>query len=91
MAEKADLGIGLDGDADRVVMVDGSGRLYDGDELLYVIANHRSRDRRGKVSGVAGTLMTNLAFEKAMQRLGIPFGRAAVGDRYVLERMNAKG
>ena len=91
VAEKADLGIGLDGDADRVVMVDGSGRLYDGDELLYVIANHRSRDRRGKVSGVAGTLMTNLAFEKAMQRLGIPFGRAAVGDRYVLEMMREKG
>jgi len=88
---KADLGIGLDGDADRVVMVDGSGRLYDGDQLLYVIAGHRARDRRTKVSGVAGTLMTNLAFENAMQRLGIPFGRAAVGDRYVLEMMREKG
>src|SRR5262245_6749060 len=93
LEKKADLGIGLDGDADRVVMVDGTGRLYDGDQLLYVIASHRASDRRtaGKVSGVAGTLMTNLAFENAMQRLGIPFGRAAVGDRYVLEMMREKG
>ena len=89
--EKADLGIALDGDADRVVMVDGSGTLYDGDQLLYVIARHRARDRRSKVSGVAGTLMTNLAFEKAMAQLGIPFGRAKVGDRYVLEMMREKG
>jgi phosphoglucosamine mutase len=89
--QQADLGIGLDGDADRVVMVDASGRLYDGDELLYVIAGHRARDRRTKVSGVAGTLMTNFAFEKAMARLGIAFGRAKVGDRYVLEMMREKG
>ena len=91
---KADLGIGLDGDADRVVMADGGGRLYDGDQLLYVIASHRAAKAGrsgGKVSGVAGTLMTNLAFENAMQRLGIPFGRAAVGDRYVLEMMREKG
>ena len=87
--EKADLGIGLDGDADRVVMVDDAGRLYDGDELLYVIARHRSG--KHKVGGVAGTLMTNLAFENAMKRLGIPFGRARVGDRYVLEMMREKG
>jgi phosphoglucosamine mutase len=87
--EKADLGIALDGDADRVVMVDAAGRAYDGDELLYAIAGHRAGKR--KVSGVAGTLMTNLAFEKAMQRLGIPFGRASVGDRYVLEMMREKG
>ena len=82
---KADLGIALDGDADRVLMVDGQGRAYDGDQLLYAIAAHRARKR--KVSGVAGTLMTNLAFEKAMERLGIAFGRARVGDRYVLELM----
>src|SRR5207342_2942476 len=63
----------------------------DGDQLLYVIARHRARDRRSKVSGVAGTLMTNLAFEKAMAQLGIPFGRAKVGDRYVLEMMREKG
>ena len=86
---KADLGIGLDGDADRVLMVDGEGRTYDGDQLLYVVARHRAQ--MGKVSGVAGTLMTNLAFEKAMQRLGIAFGRAPVGDRYVLELMREKG
>ena len=89
----ADLGIALDGDADRVVIVDDGGRLYDGDQLLYVIARHRARNRNkgGKMSGVAGTLMTNLAFENAMQRLGIPFGRAPVGDRYVLELMREKG
>jgi len=89
--ENADLGIALDGDADRLVMVDAQGRLYDGDQLLYVIACHRARDRRSKVSGVAGTLMTNFAFEKAMAKLGIPFGRAKVGDRYVLEMMREKG
>jgi phosphoglucosamine mutase len=91
---KADLGIALDGDADRVAIVDDSGRLYDGDQLLYVIARHRAANRGrngGKVSGVAGTLMTNLAFENAMQRLGIPFGRAPVGDRYVLEMMRDRG
>jgi phosphoglucosamine mutase len=87
--QKAQLGIGLDGDADRVVMLDAAGRLYDGDQLLYAIASHRAAKRR--VSGVAGTLMTNLAFENAMQRLGIPFGRARVGDRYVLELMRDKG
>ena len=70
-------------------MVDGGGRLFDGDELLYVIARHRSRMH--KVGGVAGTLMTNLAFENAMNRLGIPFGRARVGDRYVLEMMRERG
>jgi phosphoglucosamine mutase len=85
----ADLGIALDGDADRVLMVDGEGRAFDGDQLLYAIARHRAAKR--KVSGVAGTLMTNLAFEKAMQRLGIPFARARVGDRYVLELMRENG
>ncbi|MDB5805812.1 MAG: phosphoglucosamine mutase [Betaproteobacteria bacterium] len=85
----ADLGIALDGDADRLVMVDADGRSYDGDELLYLIVKERSG--RGPVAGVAGTLMTNLAFEQAMKRLGIPFGRAKVGDRYVLEMLNEKG
>jgi phosphoglucosamine mutase len=87
-AQDADVGIGLDGDADRVVMVDREGRTYDGDQLLFVIA----RNRAGKkaLTGVAGTLMTNLAFEKAMQRLGVGFGRAKVGDRYVLEMMREK-
>jgi len=85
----ADLGIALDGDADRLVMADASGRTYDGDELLYLIV--RERASRGPVAGVAGTLMTNLAFEQAMGRLGIPFGRAKVGDRYVLEMLHEKG
>jgi phosphoglucosamine mutase len=89
IGDRAELGIGLDGDADRVVMIDGAGRLYDGDQLLYAIARYRAS--KGKVSGVAGTLMTNLAFENAMQRLGIPFGRARVGDRYVLELMRERG
>jgi phosphoglucosamine mutase len=87
-SSKADLGIALDGDADRVLMIDREGRTYDGDQLLYAIARHRSAKR--KVSGVAGTLMTNLAFENAMARLGIPFARARVGDRYVLELMREK-
>jgi len=86
--EKADLGIALDGDGDRLMMVDAKGRLYDGDQLLYVIARHRAG--RNPVRGVAGTLMTNFAFELAMKRLGIGFGRAKVGDRYVLEMMREK-
>ena len=81
---KADIGIALDGDGDRLVMTDSEGKLYDGDQLLYVIAKHRQA--QGKLhGGVAGTLMTNLAFEHAMRRLEIPFKRAKVGDRYVLE------
>jgi phosphoglucosamine mutase len=86
---RSDLGIALDGDGDRVVMVDGAGRFFDGDQLLYAVAKHRAG--REKVAGVAGTLMTNLAFEQAMKRLGIAFGRAKVGDRYVLELMRDKG
>ncbi|MDD5249354.1 MAG: phosphoglucosamine mutase [Rhodocyclaceae bacterium] len=85
----ADIGIALDGDADRVLMADGDGRLYDGDQLLYVIA--RQRHRNGGVAGVAGTLMSNLGFEHALARLHIPFARAKVGDRYVLELLNERG
>ena len=88
-SQKADLGIAFDGDADRVLIVDAAGRSYDGDELLFAIAKHRSGKQ--KVAGVAGTLMTNFAFEKAMARLGIAFARAKVGDRYVLELMREKG
>jgi phosphoglucosamine mutase len=89
---KADLGIALDGDGDRVLMIDSAGRLYDGDQLLFVVANHRVKGGAAKkaLAGVAGTLMTNLAFEKAMARLGVGFGRAKVGDRYVLEMMRDK-
>jgi len=87
---KADLGIALDGDADRLVMVDAEGRLYDGDQLLYIIAQHRQKQGVMK-GGVVGTLMTNLAFELAMQDMGIPFARAKVGDRYVMELMQQNG
>ncbi len=86
---KADLGIALDGDGDRLVMVDAAGKLYDGDQLLYVIAKHRQTQGLMK-GGMVGTLMTNLAFEHAMQRLGIPFARAKVGDRYVMEVLQQK-
>ena len=86
---KADYGIALDGDADRVVMVDAAGTVYDGDQLLYSVV--RQRAGREKVAGVAGTLMTNLGFEQAMQRMGIGFGRAKVGDRYVLEMLRERG
>jgi phosphoglucosamine mutase len=85
----ADLGIAFDGDADRVLIADRSGRAYDGDQLLYAIAKHRAA--KEKIVGVAGTLMTNFAFEKAMARLGIGFARAKVGDRYVLELLREKG
>jgi phosphoglucosamine mutase len=89
LSRKADLGIALDGDADRVLIVDGAGRTYDGDQLLYAVARHRGG--KEKVAGVVGTQMTNFAFEKAMARLGIGFARAKVGDRYVLELMREKG
>jgi len=88
-ASGAQIGIALDGDADRVQMVDDSGRLYNGDELLYAIV--RDRMTQKKVQGVVGTLMTNFGFEKQMQALGVGFDRAQVGDRYVLERMQALG
>lgn len=84
----ADLGIALDGDGDRVLMADGEGRLYDGDELLYVIARERAKD--GSLQGVAGTLMTNLALEHALARMGVAFARAKVGDRYVLEMLQER-
>ena len=86
---KADYGVALDGDADRIVMVDSAGTLYDGDQLLYAVVKHRAA--REKVAGVAGTLMTNLGMEQAIARMGIAFGRAKVGDRYVLEMLREKG
>ena len=86
---KADLGIALDGDADRLLMVDGDGSLFDGDQLLYAVAKHRSSARRLK--GVVGTLMSNLALEQAVRKLGVGFARAKVGDRYVLEMLHEKG
>lgn len=89
LSHRADLGIALDGDGDRIQMVDAEGNLYDGDQLLYAMVC--SRARRGKVDGVVGTLMTNLALEHALGKLGIPFARAAVGDRYVVEMLLEKG
>ncbi|WP_416402230.1 phosphoglucosamine mutase [Alicycliphilus denitrificans] len=85
-ANRADFGIGLDGDADRLQMVDADGRLYNGDELLYLMAADRlARDEN--VPGVVGTLMTNMAVEQALVRRGVKFVRAKVGDRYVLEEL----
>ena len=89
LAQQADLGIALDGDADRVMMVDAAGNVYDGDQLLLAVV--RSRARQGAVAGVVGTLMTNLALEHALGELSIPFARAGVGDRYVLEMLREKG
>lgn len=86
---KADLGIALDGDGDRLLMADAAGTLYDGDQLLYAIVKHRMLTQ--KVAGVAGTLMTNYAVEQAFAKLGVPFARARVGDRYVLELLREKG
>ena len=85
----ASLGIALDGDADRLLMMDANGRAYDGDQLLYIIA--RLRAKQGAVPGVVGTLMSNLALERALDKLGIAFARARVGDRYVLEMLHEKG
>ncbi|MGH8843208.1 MAG: phosphoglucosamine mutase, partial [Advenella sp.] len=81
----AHYGIALDGDADRIQMVDAKGRIYNGDELLYAMV--RERMMHGRVAGVVGTLMTNYGLEKIMQIMGVPFERANVGDRYVLEAM----
>ncbi len=89
--ERADLGIALDGDGDRLLMVDAKAEVYDGDQLLYVIASHRMRQRQKLRGGVVGTLMTNLGTEHALTRLKIPFARANVGDRYVLEMMQQRG
>jgi phosphoglucosamine mutase len=86
----ADLGIALDGDGDRLVMVDHTGALIDGDQLLYVLAS--ARNEQGTLSGpVVGTLMSNLGLEKALGALGIKFLRANVGDRYVLEMLQQNG
>ncbi len=96
--QRADYGIALDGDADRLQMVDASGRLFNGDELLYLLAADRlaHRQTRGQsrgpeLAGVVGTLMTNLAVEQGIQRLGYEFVRAKVGDRYVLEELHGRG
>ncbi len=89
LARGADLGIALDGDGDRLILVDGKGEIVDGDEVLFIIA--RDAYRRGRLpGGVVGTLMSNLGLEVALRELGIGFARAKVGDRYVLELMQER-
>lgn len=90
LQEKADLGIALDGDGDRVVMVDHEGKILDGDELLYIIAKHR-KELGLLRGGVIGTVMSNLGFEQAMQHLDIDFIRVPVGDRYVIAELERRG
>lgn len=86
----ADYGIALDGDADRLQLVDADGRLFNGDEVLYLMVKERL-DRGEAVPGAVGTLMTNMAVEVALKALGVEFVRAKVGDRYVLEELNRRG
>jgi phosphoglucosamine mutase len=90
---EADLGIALDGDADRVVIVDADGNSYNGDQLLYVIVRDRIAAGRfhAEADGAVGTLMTNFALERRFAEMGVPFARAKVGDRYVLELLEQKG
>jgi phosphoglucosamine mutase len=88
-AHRADIGIALDGDADRLQIVDTQGRLFNGDELLYLMVDDRLR-RGEAVPGVVGTLMTNMAVEVALQARGVSFVRAKVGDRYVLEELDKR-
>ena len=90
LKHKADLGIAFDGDGDRVVMIDHLGNIIDGDQLLLVIARALKEKNQLK-GGVVGTLMTNMAIEKALQDLGVEFVRTHVGDRYVLETLLEKG
>ena len=87
---KADYGIALDGDADRLQLVDSHGRLFNGDEVLFLMVNERLA-RGEKVPGAVGTLMTNMAVEVALQAKGVEFVRARVGDRYVLEELEKRG
>ncbi|HZR36129.1 MAG TPA: phosphoglucosamine mutase [Nevskia sp.] len=90
LEHKADLGVALDGDADRCLLITGEGQEVDGDEILFVIA--RQRLKNGTLRGpVVGTVMSNLGLERGFAALGVPFERAAVGDRYVLERLKASG
>ncbi len=90
MVHEADLGIALDGDADRVMFVDHNGHVVDGDEILFILA--QAAHRKGEMSGgVVGTLMSNLGLELALRKMEIPFIRANVGDRYVVEQLKATG
>jgi phosphoglucosamine mutase len=89
---EADIGIALDGDGDRVILVDDQGEIVDGDEILFIIADARRQRLNGEFGGgVVGTVMSNLGLEHAFGQRGIPFRRAAVGDRYVIEMMQSEG
>ncbi len=87
-ANQADIGIALDGDADRLIVVDASGRIFNGDELLYIMVKDRMSVQA--VAGAVGTLMTNMALEVAFKKMGVGFVRANVGDRYVLEALQER-
>lgn len=89
-ASHADYGIALDGDADRLLMVDAQDRIFNGDELLYLMVQDRLQQGQS-IPGAVGTLMTNMAVELALQQRGVAFIRAKVGDRYVLEQLRAQG
>ncbi len=86
---KSHFGIALDGDADRLIMVDSNGKIYNGDELLYILAKDRLNLKN--INGVVGTFMTNMAVETSLADLGVNFERAKIGDRYILEKLNSKG
>jgi phosphoglucosamine mutase len=86
----ADLGIAFDGDGDRLIFVDHKGEVVDGDEILYIIAAYQ-QEYAGGCDGVVGTLMSNFGFELGLKKLGVPFARAKVGDRYVIELMRENG
>ncbi|MBU1390952.1 MAG: phosphoglucosamine mutase [Gammaproteobacteria bacterium] len=90
MVHEADLGIALDGDADRVMFVDHNGHVVDGDEILFILA-HAAHSKGEMTGGVVGTLMSNLGLELALKQMEIPFVRAKVGDRYVVEQLKATG
>jgi phosphoglucosamine mutase len=90
LKEKADLGVALDGDGDRVVLVDASGNLINGDQILFMITKHRMLQGR-MAGGVVGTLMSNHALEQAIDGMGLAFIRSKVGDRYVLEALKERG
>lgn len=89
LQHEADYGIAIDGDGDRLMMVDRFGKVYDGDALVYVIAKARAKTE-APIGGVVGTVMTNMAMEVALRQLGVPFCRAKVGDRYVLEQLTQR-
>lgn len=91
ITENADVGLAFDGDGDRVIMVDNHGNKVDGDQILYIIAREALRQGQLRGRGVVGTLMSNMGLELALKQLGVPFDRARVGDRYVLEKMKENG